>query len=85
MSESPWTSHDPQPEDLDAELEKLDELIIERCPPNPDVTVRLVVDLDGDDAARLSRLATARGEGPREILSGLLRDAELRDGDRDAA
>jgi hypothetical protein len=76
MSESPWTSDDPQPGDFDAELEKLGELVIERCPPNPDVKVRLVVDLDGDDADRLSRIARSRGEDPREVISSLLRDAD---------
>jgi len=30
---------------------------VERLPPNPDAEVRMVVDLDGDDAARLSRIA----------------------------
>jgi hypothetical protein len=85
MSESPWTSDDPQPGDFDAELEKLDELVIERCPPNPDIKIRLVVDLDGDDADRLSRIARSRGVDPREVLSSLLRAAELADGDRHAA
>lgn len=77
MSESsPWTSDDPQPGAFDAELEKLGELVIERCPPNQDVKVRLVVDLDGDDADRLSRIARSRGEDPREVLSSLLRAAD---------
>ncbi len=76
MSKSPWTSEDPQPGDFDSELEKLDPALVERLPPNPDVKVRVVVDLDGDDAARLSRIAISRGEDPREVISSLLRDAD---------
>lgn len=45
MSESPWTSDDPQPGDFDAELESLDAQLIERLAPNPDTKVRIVVDL----------------------------------------
>src|SRR5438270_11721159 len=48
--------------DFDGELEKLDPALVERLPPNPDAEVRMVVDLDGDDAARLSRIAISRGE-----------------------
>ncbi len=76
MSKSPWTSDDPQPGDFDAELAKLDPALVERLPPNPDVRVRVVVDLDGDDAARLSRIAISRGKDPREVISSLLRDAD---------
>lgn len=85
MSESPWTSDDPQPGDFDAELEKLDPALVERLPPNPDAKVRMVVDLDGDDAARLSRIAISRGEDPREIISSLLRAADRKASDRPAA
>ncbi len=85
MSESPWTSDDPQPGDFDAELEKLDPALIERLPPNPDATVRVLVDLDGDDAARLSRIAISRGEDPRDVISSLLRAADRPTVDRPAA
>jgi len=66
MSKSPWTSDDPQPGDFDAELEDLDPQVIERLAPNPDAKVRIVVDLEGEDAERLERIAIARGEKPRE-------------------
>ena len=45
----------------------------------------MVVDLDGDDAARLSRIAISRGEDPREIISSLLRTADREATDRPAA
>jgi hypothetical protein len=76
MSESIWTSEDPQPEDLDALLEKLDPSLIEDNPGGQRVRVRIVVDLEGDDAERLSRIAIARGEGAREVISSLLREAD---------
>ena len=34
------------------------------------------VDLDADDAERLSRIAISRGEGAREVISSLLREAD---------
>lgn len=76
MSGSPWTSDDPQPGGFDAELETIDPRLIERLPPNPDAKVRIVVDLDGEDAERLERISIARGQKPREVISGLLRGAD---------
>lgn len=76
MSDSIWTSDDPQPEDLDALLETLDPALIEDNPGGQRVRVRIVVDLEGDDAERLSRIAISRGEGAREVISSLLRDAD---------
>ncbi len=76
MGDSIWTSEDPQPEDLDALLEKLDPSLIEDNPGGQRVRVRIVIDLEGDDAERLSRIAIARGEGAREVISSLLRDAD---------
>ena len=76
MSDSIWTSDDPQPEDVDALLEKLDPSLIEDNPGGQRVRIRIVLDLDGDDAERLSRIAISRGEGAREVISSLLRDAD---------
>jgi hypothetical protein len=76
MSNSPWISEDPQPGDFDAVLEDRDALLIEPLPPNPDAKVRIIVDIDADDAERLNRIAISRGEDPREVLSSLLRDAD---------
>jgi hypothetical protein len=50
--------------------------LIERRAPNPDAKVRIVVDFDGEDAERLERIALARGQKPREVISGLLRGAD---------
>ncbi|MGH3609698.1 MAG: hypothetical protein ACRDRD_16640 [Pseudonocardiaceae bacterium] len=76
MSDPVRTSDDPQPEDLDALLETLDPRLIEDNPGGQRVRGRIVVDLDGDDAERLSRIAISRGEGAREVISSLLRDAD---------
>jgi hypothetical protein len=76
MSDSIWTSEDPQPEDLDALLEELDPSLIEDNPGGQRARVRIVVDLEGDDVERLGRIAIARGEGAREVLSSLLREAD---------
>lgn len=76
MSESPWTSDDPQPGDFDAELDLIapDDLV--RLPPNPDARVSFLVKVDREDFDRLGRLAATRGETPDEVLSDLLREAE---------
>ena len=73
MPESAWTSDDPQPGDFD---DILDDAIVEHHPGGQHVTPRVIVDLDGEDAARLSRIVIRRGGGAREVLSELLRDAD---------
>lgn len=76
MSESPWTSEDPQPGDFDAELERADPNEFVRLAPNPDAKPRFVIDVDAEDFARLERISVKRGEAPREVISELLRDAD---------
>lgn len=76
MSDALWTSDDPQPEDLDKALANMDGWVFEEHPVNPDVRVRLLVDLEGEDADRLSRIAVRRGESTRQALSELIRDAD---------
>ncbi len=73
MPESAWTSDDPQPGDFD---DVLDDSIVEHHPGGQHVTTRVIVDLDGEDAARLSRIVIRRGTDAREVLSELLRDAD---------
>lgn len=76
MNESIWTSEDPQPEDLDAFLDSGEPVVIEDFPGGQHVRIRFVVDLDDADVERLSRIAAARGEDPRAVISSLLRDAD---------
>jgi hypothetical protein len=76
MTESPWTSDDPQPGDLDALLATIDPALIERHPGGQHVRVRMIVELDADDAAWLSRIAISRDQNPQTVISSLLRSAD---------
>jgi hypothetical protein len=76
MSRNPWTDPDPQPGDLDAELELLDDSAFEYHEGDPSATLNLMVVVEGEDASRLARIAEARGQKPSEVLAELLRDAD---------
>lgn len=76
MSRNPWTDPDPQPGDLDAELELLDDSAFEYHQGDPSATLNLMVVVEGEDASRLARIAEARGQKPSEVLAELLRDAD---------
>lgn len=76
MSKSPWTDPDPQPGDLDAELELLDESAFEYHEGDPSASFGLRVVVEGEDASRLARIAEARGQKPSQVLAELLRDAD---------
>ena len=76
MSRNPWTDPDPQPGDLDAELELLDDSAFEYHEGDPSATLKLMVGVEGEDASRLARIAEARGQKPSEVLAELLRDAD---------
>ncbi|MHB8694341.1 MAG: hypothetical protein ACYDHH_24135 [Solirubrobacteraceae bacterium] len=76
MSESPWTDGDPQPGDFDAELATIDPQFLEHRDGDPNATLRIVLSIEGQDAERLQRIATARGEKPREVIAELLREAD---------
>ena len=76
MSRNPWIDPDPQPGDLDAELELLDDSAFEYHEGDPSATLNLMVVVEGEDASRLARIAEARGQKPSEVLAELLRDAD---------
>ena len=76
MSRNPWTDPDPQPGDLDAELELLDESAFEYHEGDPSASFGLMVVVEGEDASRLARIADARGLKPSQALAELLRDAD---------
>ena len=76
MSDAFGTSDDPQPEDLDAALTNMDGWVIEDHPGGQTVRTHITVDLGGDDAERLARISTERGEGPRVVISDLLHAAD---------
>jgi hypothetical protein len=76
MTRDPWTDPDPQPGDLDAELERLDESAFEYYEGDTPASFGLMIVVDGEDASRLARIAEARGQKPSQVLAELLRDAD---------
>ena len=76
MSRGPWTDPDPQPGDLDAELELLGDDAFDYHDGDPSATLELMVLVEGEDASRLARLAEARQQKPSQVLAELLRDAD---------
>jgi len=75
MGKDPWTDPDPQPGDFDAELDRAHPAQIEIHDGNPDAKLSILVSVEGDDAKRLERIASERGEQPGEVVSELLRSA----------
>ncbi len=76
MSTDPWTDADPQPGDLDAQLEKLDPRYAERHEGDPEAKLIVLVGVEGEDAKRLERLSEARGKTAAGVVAELLRDAD---------
>ena len=76
MPKDPWTDPDPEPGDFDAELALLDPGMVEHHAGHPDARLRVLVSVEGEDAARLARIAEARGKTAGEVVAELLRDAE---------
>jgi hypothetical protein len=75
MTKDPWTDPDPQPGDFDAELAATDPHDLQVVDAGSGAKVRLLVSVEGEDAARLTRLAEQRGQQPSEVVSTLLRSA----------
>jgi hypothetical protein len=72
MAKDPWKVPDPQPGDFDADLDQAQVEIHKR---NPDAKLSILVNIEGDDAKRLERIANERGQQPGEVVSELLRSA----------
>ena len=75
MAKTPWTDSDPQPSDLEAELDRARSDQIEIREGNPDAKFSILVSIEGDDAKRLEQIASKRGQQPGEVVSELLRSA----------
>lgn len=75
MPKEPWIAPDPQPGDFDAEFDRARSDQIEIHEGNPNAKLSILVRIDGDDAKRLERIATERGQQPGEVVSQLLRNA----------
>ena len=76
MSKDPWTDPDPQPGDFDADLADIDPRFVEVHAGNPDAKLRLLISVEGEDVARLERIAQARGKSPGDVVAELVRDAD---------
>jgi len=76
MSKDPWTEPDPQPGGFDAEVETIDPGYVEVNEGDPDAKLTILVSVEGEDARRLERIATARGKKPGDVVAELLRDAD---------
>jgi hypothetical protein len=76
MAKDPWTDPDPQPGDFDAELALLEKSAVEYHDGDASARLRVLVSVEGEDAARLERIAEARGLRPGEVVAELLRDAD---------
>jgi len=67
---------DPQPGDFDAELARVAAADVQVVDPSADARVSIQVVVQGEHAARLERVARARGQKPSELVADLLREAE---------
>jgi hypothetical protein len=76
MSADPWTDPDPQPGQFDADLAQLDPRYVERHEGDPEAKLVVLVEVEGEDAKRLERLAEARGKNSADVVAELLREAE---------
>jgi hypothetical protein len=77
MPKDPWTDPDPQPGDFDEYVRTMDPRDIEVHDPNPNAKVTIVVDVRGEDAKRLQRIAAERGQDINEVISDLLRAVKV--------
>jgi hypothetical protein len=76
MSKDPWTDPDPQPGDFDADLAEIDPRFVEVHAGSPDAKLRLLISVEGEDVARLERIAQLRGKSPGDVVAELVRDAD---------
>jgi hypothetical protein len=76
MTKDPWTDPDPGRGDFDAYLKTVDPRDIEIHEGGPDARITIVVNVSGEDAQRLERIATQRGQQVDEVIPDLLREAE---------
>jgi hypothetical protein len=73
MAKDPWTDPDPQPGDFDEFVRTMDPRDIEFHEGNSGAKVTIVVNVEGEDASRLQRIATERGQRIDEVISDLVR------------
>jgi hypothetical protein len=75
MAKDPWTDPDPQPGDFDDELDAIDPRDVQVVEADSGGRVTIVVSVEGEDARRLERIATERGQGVDQVVADLVRNA----------
>jgi len=75
MTKDPWTDPEPQPGDFDGDLAAIDPRDVQVVEAGSGGKVTIVVGIEGDDAVRLEKLATKRGQKPGEVVAELIRKA----------
>lgn len=75
LGKDPWTDPDLQPGDFDAELDHVHPSEVELHEGSPGARLTILVSVEGEDAKRLERMASERGQRPGEVVSQLLRSA----------
>ena len=75
MSKLPSDAPDPQPGDFDAELETISEEDLEFVEAGSGLAISIEVLVEGEDARRLARIASERGQRPGEVVAELVRNA----------
>lgn len=75
MKQDPWTDPDPQPGDFDEELTAIDPRDVQVVKSGSGGKVRIVVSVEGEDAKRLERIATKRGQDVDQVVADLVRQA----------
>jgi hypothetical protein len=76
MSPDPCKDPDPAPGDFDADLAALAPELVTVRDGDSTATLRILLSIEGEDADRLERIASAQGKKPRDVLADLLRAAD---------
>jgi hypothetical protein len=75
MSKRPTNPSDPQPGDFDAELETISDADLEFVEAGSGLAISIEVLVEGEDAKRLAKIASERGQRPGEVVAELVRNA----------
>jgi hypothetical protein len=75
MKHDPWNEPDPQPGDFDDELAVVDPRDVQVVEADSGAKLTIVVSVEGEDAKRLERIASERGQPVDEVVADLVRQA----------